>query len=42
MTTSHHHDRPQLPEDAWVRDLFKVAPPSIPAPQKPLPKKVKP
>ena len=30
MTTSHHHDRPQLPKDAWVRDLFKTAPPSIP------------
>jgi hypothetical protein len=41
MMTSHHHDRPQLPKDAWVRQLFSVAPPSIPAPEKPLPKKVK-
>lgn len=31
MTTSHHHDRPQLPKDAWIRDLFKTAPAPIAA-----------
>lgn len=31
MMTSHHHDRPQLPRDAWVRQLFNVAPPVIEA-----------
>jgi hypothetical protein len=29
MMTSHHHDRPQLPKDAWVRGLFQVAPPVV-------------
>jgi hypothetical protein len=32
-----HHDRPQVPEDSWVRELFKSPPPAIPAP--PVPKK---
>lgn len=35
LMTSHHLDRPQLPKDAWVRDLFNTPPPSIPVPVKP-------
>lgn len=34
-----HHDRPQVPEDSWVRELFKSPPPVIPAPTKPAVKK---
>jgi hypothetical protein len=37
-----HHDRPQVPKDSWVRELFKSPPPVIPAPTKPAPKKGKP
>lgn len=37
--TSHNHDRPQVPKDSWVRDLFKGPPPAIPVPVKPAPKK---